>query len=345
MENKNTISQRMNWIDLLKIVSAFLVVLQHSISGIWTSISPSTTEWKCMNFLFILSRSAVPLFFMCSGAGMLQKERNISDVLHKSVFKLVKLYVAWMIVYGFIASISLANEGLATFSTVRNAFMKELLFGEYFTWFMIALIGLYLITPFLSLIAQDNTRLRYFLLLSVLFTIVIPLTNHFSFLDRLTDNLNNFHMHFVVGYVLYYVSGYYISRINWKKQYTVIIVIALLISYAMAFLVSNVFSVQGNRANQEIYGEFAPVGFLINITIFALFKAIAPYIKANVFLKRMVSYGIGIYLIHPLFLDLIVKYHGLYRIAGAIGIYFACVGICFCIGKSRLLAKLFLNGN
>lgn len=48
--NNELIEKHMDWIDIIKIISAFLVVLQHSISGVWTSISPNTTVWKIMNF-------------------------------------------------------------------------------------------------------------------------------------------------------------------------------------------------------------------------------------------------------------------------------------------------------
>lgn len=344
MENYNKVkSEHMDWLDLLKIGAAFLVVLQHSISGIWTSLLPNTITWKIINFLFILSRSSVPVFFMCSGAGMLCKQRSISDVIKKNIFQLIKLYISWMLFYGFIASISLVDEGLASFSTIRNAFIKEVIFGEYFTWFIFALIGLYLITPFLSVIIQNKQLLQYFIALSVLFTIIIPLTGYFPCLNRLTENLNNFHMHFVVGYVLYYVLGYYISQMDWKKQYTIITIILFAISYIAAFLFSCFHSIQKGMASQEIYGEFMPLGFLINLSVFALFKAFSKYISSNGFSRKLVHYGIGVYLMHPLFLGNMVYFNDLYRILGAVLLYLVCVLICVLIDKSKLLSKLFLK--
>ena len=344
MEKYNeVVFKKLDWIDMLKIVAAFLVVLQHSISEIWTSLSPDTLTWQITNFLFILSRSAVPVFFMCSGAGMLCKSRTISDVFHKNIFQLIKLYTAWMLVYGFVASISLINEGLASFSTIRNAFIKKILFGEYFTWFIVALIGLYLITPFLSVIVQNKHLLQYFLVLSVLFTVIIPLTGYFPSLNRLTENINNFHMHFVVGYVMYYVLGYYISRANWKKQYTIITIFVLGVSCLTAFLFSCLYSSQKGTASQEIYGEFAPLGLLINVSVFALFKAFSKYISSNKISKRLVRYGIGIYFIHPLFLNRMTYFDDLYRILGAVLLYLFCILICFFIERSKLLTKLFLK--
>lgn len=160
----------------------------------------------------------------------------------------------------------------------------------------------------------------------------------------MTENINNFHMHFVVGYVLYYVCGYYISRVTWKKKYTVMTFMLFIFSYVAAFILSNMNSANSGLANQEVYGEFSLLGFLINISIFAIFKAFSEKTFISTKGKKLVCYGIGIYLLHPLFLEYMVYFPDLYRIVGAILLYLVCIIICMMIEKSRLLKKLLLNG-
>ena len=336
-------SGQIHWINIIKIVSAFLVVMQHSISSAWSTLSPDTPSWFFINFVFILSRSAVPLFFMCSGAGMLQREHTIKEILHKNIFQLLKVYLSWMLIYGACSAVSLIQEGLGTPRTIFNAFVKKLIFGEYHTWFVLALISLYLITPFLYKITQDAALLKYFLILSVLFTIVLPLTGYFGFLDRLTATFSNFNMHFVVGYVLYYVLGYYISQLNWQKMYSRITILLFVVSYVSAFLLSSMYSVSTQTAHQEMYGEFTPLGFLFTITLFGLIRILFANSSSNLVAKKLLSYGIAIYLMHPLFLEFIAPLNGLTKIIGAILIYLVCLFISFLIDKTKFASKYLLK--
>lgn len=88
------------WIDIIKVFSTFLIVMQHSISASYTTFPVESPEWKIMNLIFMFSRMGVPIFFMCSGAGMLGRERSIKEVWCRNIFSLLKVYVGWMAVFG-----------------------------------------------------------------------------------------------------------------------------------------------------------------------------------------------------------------------------------------------------
>ncbi|MGN0307503.1 MAG: acyltransferase [Lachnospiraceae bacterium] len=340
--NYSSALERSLWIDRIKIFAAFLVVLQHSISPVWSTFPIDTLTWKITNLIFILSRSAVTLFFMCSGAGMLRHPRSIEDVLKKNILPLLKVYCCWMLIYGFFDSISLIQSGSASIRTVSNAFLKCILFGKYHTWFIFALIGLYLITPFLSSITSDYKHMSFFLLLSFFFTILMPLLSSISLLDRLTLQLNNFHLNYITGYILYYVIGYFISSLEWKKSYSRLALLLFGFSYIFAFIYSTGISLRRGAPSQEIYDEFGICGFFIAISVFALFKGKSIW-KERKICTILLQSGIGIYLLHPLLLPLFESYTGLQRMAVSLVLYGLVVFICQLINRSRLFQNLLLK--
>ena len=158
-----------------------------------------------------------------------------------------------MLVYGIVSCVSLYQDNLASFRTCVNALVKSLIFSQYHTWFILTLLSLYLITPFLCQIVRDKESMHFFLILSVIFTLFLPCLNSFGFLDRLTNTLNNFNMHFVYGYVLYYVAGYYLTTLPRKKIYNYIAIFFLLISFGSTYLYSMNVSITSSEPYQKIF--------------------------------------------------------------------------------------------
>lgn len=349
------------WIECIRVFSAFLVVMQHSISGVWTTLSPETPEWKIINIVFLFSRCAVPVFFMCSGMGMLAKQRSIESIFRKNIWGILKIYVLWMLVYGVRDSISLIREGLGSFRTVRNAFLKDIIFGQYHTWFIMALIGLYLITPLLYEIVKKEKLLNYFLVLSVLFTVILPLAGEIGGFERLSAAFETFHMKFVTGYVMYYVLGYRLSRITWphrqthafswkgrsffasytisRKKAGIFTALLLALSALAAFIISSMVSARSGEAIQTVYGEFAPLGLIVNASLLMLFKTGITSEKHRKLIFKLGSCGTGIYLMHPLLLPIASHFPGISRIFGGIVVYLTALVICLIIGKAESLFR------
>ena len=334
--------KRMEWIDLTKVIATFMVLFQHSSSALWTGIQPETYFWKMIHFPFILSRIAVLLFFMCSGSLMLSRERSIGVILKRNVIHLLKVYFFWMVIYGFFEVVSLYKEGLANLRVCINAVVKSILFGQYHTWFIFALISLYLITPFLYYIVQDKKRMEYFLVISFVFTIMIPLLRSLEILQRFSDNLDNFHMYFVYGYILYYVLGYYISQMKWKKQYTIFSFMVFVISYGSSCILTLYDSLRSKAASQEIFGEFSVFAFLTTVSFFGIIRSLEN-IRFPTILAKINALGFGIYLIHPLFLNYIQSYSDSRIFIVIPLIYVVCIIICGIIAKSKILSFCLLK--
>lgn len=66
--------KRESWLDALRILCAFLVIVNHTNSGVFQSASPQEGVWWFSAAWYVLSKIAVPVFVLVSGACLLGRE-------------------------------------------------------------------------------------------------------------------------------------------------------------------------------------------------------------------------------------------------------------------------------
>ena len=88
------------YIELLRIAACFLVIVNHTNSQVFLSISPSPT-WFASLIYFFVSKMAVPLFFMLSGAVLLGKDDGMRKMLGRcarmAAVLLIFSYLYWFL--------------------------------------------------------------------------------------------------------------------------------------------------------------------------------------------------------------------------------------------------------
>lgn len=336
MEN----TKRIVWVDIIKIFAAFLIVMQHSISIEWIGRMPvNDMQWEVINLAFIVSRIGVPLFFMCSGYTMFRRKHSIREVFVRNLPGIIIPYISWMLVYGGIDAIGSSSVRIAIFSIV-----KTVIFGRYHTWFIATIIGLYLITPLLQEFIYDKKLLVYFLTLSFTFTVIAPYVRLIGD-DRIVHTINDFNMNFVLGYVIYYLAGYFIGNLVFDKR----IAILSFLCFSMTLCVCQVLCIKevtdiGSQI-QIFYSEFSIIGLILAVSLFVFLRCIAnkDYSeRAQLHIVKWAELGIGIYLLHPLLLPLISNLHGFNILAGTIAIYVSALLINLGISLTPL-EKCFLK--
>lgn len=322
--------KKLLWIDLIKVFSSVLIVVNHSISKSYTTLPVSGFDWKVMNFVFMITRMGLPVFIMCSGAGMLTRERGIKEIWQKSILGLLKIYVGWMVIFGIkdVLQIWINGEN-ATPRVMINAFLKCILFGKYHTWFIFMLLGLYAITPLLYGIAQKKELLCYFLLLSAVFTLVLPMVSGVEKLSRVNNVIESICMQFVVGYTLYFLSGYFICHCmeeKWEKYAEVLFAV----SAVAGLMISMWMSERTGTPNQEVYVPFSVCGYLMSVSLMILFKKYCGAERKSVIINKTASlqkYGIAVYLIHIMFVEMWTKESGMINLLYGVLIWLLSTGI------------------
>ena len=73
----NKTNERNISFDILRILSAFSVVVLHVSSMYLMGINVAATDFKIANFINSISRFGVPIFVMISGAIFLSEERQV----------------------------------------------------------------------------------------------------------------------------------------------------------------------------------------------------------------------------------------------------------------------------
>ena len=107
--------ERIKWIDDLRVLACFAVIMIHVIAG-WTdsvnNLQLSNFRWFIDNVLFqVLIKYAVPVFIMISGYLLLNPQKEIGfSRIKKYVFRMVA--VIWIFGTGFSLIENILNYGM-----------------------------------------------------------------------------------------------------------------------------------------------------------------------------------------------------------------------------------------
>ena len=122
----------MAYISLVKILSAFLVILKHTNRDYWAL----TPHWISSNRLCAFCMCAVPLFSLCIGATLLNfNERyDIKEYLKRRFNKIIVPIIGWNIIYYFYRVYILKNYKIGKINLI-------ILYQIYFKSELYPLIG------------------------------------------------------------------------------------------------------------------------------------------------------------------------------------------------------------
>ena len=244
---------RQPWINCLKLVCTFLIVMQHSISDAWITLDLYKASWLPVSILMTIAKEGVPLFFMCSGYGMLKRQRSIKECIF-SVLRILIVYTAWMCVYGLVDAYFAARAGQSV-GVILKFIVKPVIFGHYHTWFLFVLMGLYLMTPILYPVMQNKNTALYAVIISAIATIVVNMMWDIKGISRFENTLLSFNLSYLAGDIMYYLLGYYLGTyipsgkkktiLKWMGICCIVIGIAI-----------NIATVYYDRIKGEISGIF-----------------------------------------------------------------------------------------
>lgn len=167
-EKKRTV-----YIELLRIISAFLVIVNHVDNPMifYTDISIS---WYASIILFFISKVAVPIFLMISGCLLLEKRDSIEKYFSR-ILKFVAVMVLFSTVYYvyffFDKEMSLAHYIKFFFGSATISY-----------WYLFLYFGILIMLPILQKIAQSLSKqeMQLFLIVSIVIGGSIPILSIFT---------------------------------------------------------------------------------------------------------------------------------------------------------------------
>ena len=342
-------NKKYGWISNLRVLATCSVILLHVSEYVayhqFGHIE--SHKWWIGNIFDSISRFAVPLFVMVTGALLIPQEIGIKTFMQKRLKRILLPFLFWSVVYVVFSFVNdTATTHYSFFDIVKICCSKVKSGAYYHLWFVYMLIGMYLIIPILKKWVKSCTEkdLIYFLVIWVIVLFfTYPIVNKY---------MPKIEIHFFTGFVGYLVLGYYLftkpveNMKNMRKISLVMIIAGILIT---AFGTWWICEKQGEM-NQLFYVPTTPNIFLTAAGIFIFVKISCLNSKK---LPRIFSfidtYGYGIYLGHVFILELLMRHLNLMcllREMPIIGIpvvtlmcLFITAGIVFCIRKLPVVGK------
>lgn len=208
-----TTKSRKAFLDLLRIIACFFVIVNHTNSDIFLSTTPQNITWFVSLTYFFVSKIAVPIFFMISGYLLLNK----IDSYKKCLQRIMRIGIA-LIGCSFIYAIYYTYYGdpnpsfvgaMKRFLTVYIASPSNAL------WYLYTYLGILFMLPFLQKMVSLMTKRDYhmFFAISGGFFSILPILSHYS---GITVN-GNFQLPLFGAYICMLFIGQYFSKFGIKK--------------------------------------------------------------------------------------------------------------------------------
>ena len=296
MANNN--SENIYWIDSLRVLAAFGVIILHASAGSLHQYGNITDiEWQVANIYNSFVRFCVPIFLMISGTLIFSKTYNsIWEYLKKRVLRLLYPFLFWSLIY-------IAKELFVKFHQGENLTFIEIINfifinfkdgASYHLWYIYLIIGLYLFFPIIGkwINRSNKNEIKYFL--GIWF---LTLFAHFSFVEKILPGIE---ISYFSGFIGLPVLGYYLSKTDfnfkWKKTtYFLLFFIGILVTiFAVYFFTGRI-----GRYHEGFHNYLSINIVLMSVVVFLFFK---DYVKFNSKTSTVVlfisKYSYGIYLIH-----------------------------------------------
>lgn len=242
------------------------------------------------------TRWAAPIFFMISGALLLNPLNNSSlvDFYSTRARKVGMPFLFWLICFSLLV---MYQQNLNMEQVLVKIFNGQI---YYHLWFIYAIIGLYMITPFIKYFIISKLRPSQVLHLSfLLFFIFIVYSFYKKFI----------HYHQTPGFLLflpyisYYIAGYCFSAMGLNRRFSTKTLITMIL---LSFIGTNiglgwVTLRMGNIFyGRYFYSNFSPFVIITALSIFLLWQKN----RTRFHCQRDSNHEIfGVYIIHPLIIS------------------------------------------
>ena len=285
------INKRVYSIDLLRVISMIMVIVFHVANAYSRLFGKISNESYLISLIFsTIARMSVPIFFMISGALLLDRDFEKSKYWHR-IGKMVLTVYIWDIIY-------LLWDYYFLGRTYSNLWRLLIMPYKTHLWFLYVITVLYVIQPILKKAMKKCNKTAKITLLSL--WVIIAIISLFSkFLNYALS---------IFCYIGYFIIGRYLYLYLKKKKnkiHNVIFISSILFCLTISVLLNYYFSIKYNMF-VYIYQTFSSLFVGISSVLFYSL-IIKNYHENNSALLNLSSLSFGIYLIHALFIDITKK--------------------------------------
>lgn len=291
----------------MRIIATLAVILLHTCSTIWLNgdlfpLTPSQAAYTRIGN--ILMNWSVPLFFMLTGALLLDPKKEITtkDILKKYCRRILLALLIFGIPFSWLESIATAGFSWSMFPQSLLNLLTEQSWGH--LWYLYVLLAIYLTLPIWKGYIKNSSRKTQGFVLIVLFALdfVRPLISDL-FQIAITNDM------YVITYPFFYLfAGWYLKEAlpRWLRNKKIDLVL-LVLSLGAVVAVCLIF----DQAAYNYLYYYSPLIALITMLIFALLLGVKTSEKKTKNLWGLDRLCFCVYLIHPVFINFFYKYLGI----------------------------------
>ncbi|MBR3644034.1 MAG: acyltransferase [Parasporobacterium sp.] len=344
-------NNKTKYISYLSVIGSIAVVYLHANGCFWSfSTDP---YWKSANIIESLFYFAVPIFFMISGATLLNySERyDTKTFFKKRAVKTLIPFLAWSIIALILIIIVslIKGDALPSFREVIKGLVSGRIIDVY--WFFPALFCVYLCIPLFAAVAKEKRKavFSYIAVVCFVLNILIPF---FIYVFDLPTADYPYYIGVGAGYLFYVLTGYLLNEYDLNAGTRVIIYILSVLGLLTHILGTYFSSMEANELIRTYKGYNNLPCILYTLGLFVLVKNLVQKKQSDkttwldkivMFLKR---YTFSIYLIHYFFIQGAVRLLHMdntnlwYRLLCPIVVIVLCIGITFVLRKIPVIKKI-----
>ena len=289
--------------DLCRVFACLFILLVHTGADVYHQLPLESFDFFAVSFLSTMSRSALPLFFMLSGALLLSRETmDPMRVLRHNVLRLTGLYYLWSFLY------ALARAASGAFDS-QYAFWYDVVAGHYHLWFLPAMVVVYLFLPVVhAAVHRGGLDRRYlvglFLFLGIFLANCNLTPDPAPILYRFTQNFSLDYL----PYLGYAVWGWYLSERAFPRRTLWLAPAVFLLATLGATLANRWYSLLRAEADGWLFSHFSLPGFIQTTAMFCFFLALrGRRFRQEKAILALSGCTLGVYLIHPLMINLLER--------------------------------------
>lgn len=306
-------NSRIHYLSLASVLSIFAVIIIH-VNSLFFWNYAGVSDWWISNLVETFMRFAVPVFFMVSGANLIDYSERYStkEFFVKRYLKIGIPFLTWSCFAGFFYCVWTGKVVLEmSWEGIQVAVSQYTNTGVYLMyWFLIIISGTYLCIPLLTYIKKEYKEKVIQYLIAIIFLIkyippfIYRLCNQpYVSSTLISDKITSYLIFVLVGYILHK------KELNLKKH--LICYILALAGFAVQAYGTYTFS-QSAGQTVEFFGGYNHLPCLLwAIGAFVFIKQIAGYIQSEKVIKGiewLSGYTFSTYLIHFFLVDYFEAY-------------------------------------
>lgn len=293
--------------DAARVGACFMVVLLHVAAVDFLIIE---NQHLIRAFYDAFTRSSVPVFFMVSGALLLNKNELLSVFFRKRMVRIVPPLIFWSAFY-FIWN---TRNGVAYGSP--SVWLSAWLSGgiSFHLWYLYAITGIYLFIPFLRHVWQASSQPEKNLFLGAwLLVSAWPIVQKRLNID--IDIIDTWQLGTFFGYFGYFFLGAYLHqklttvRLDTRRPAwrVVLLSVSLFVFFSLLTLwASHSYSQSVGQPDSLFLDYLSPLVVAASVCVFFLFTRAGAALKHQAtVLKTMAACTLGVYCAHMFVLDVV----------------------------------------